>query len=340
MHRPLSQQTLVITGATSGIGLATAQQAAAAGARVLMVARDLAALDRQATLLRERYASGGATIAVAAADVARRDEVERAAQTAVAQFGGIDTWINNAGVAWVGSVIDDYDEARARRLVDTNFWGVVNGSLAAVAQMRRRGGTLINVGSMLSDRAVPLQSVYSAAKHAVKGFTDGLRQELRAAGVPIDVVLVKPASIATPLIEHAAHPPGRRPRLVSPLYTPDDVAAAMLRAAVQPVRDLHIGAAARAVGVIGAVAPELLDLASTDLVQRQWRHEPSDGSGGNLDTPSTDSHGRVYGDHPGQSARPSGTTRVESRLGPISQTAFAMLETPARVLRWVLNGRR
>jgi short-subunit dehydrogenase len=340
MHRPLSQQSIVITGASSGIGLATAQQAAAAGARVLMVARDLAALDREAQRLRERYASNGTVIAVAAADVARREDIDRAAQTAQAQFGGIDTWINNAGVAWVGSVIDDYDDAGARRLMETNFWGVVNGSLAAVEHMRRRGGTLINVGSMLSDRAVPLQTVYSAAKHAVKGFTDGLRQELRAAGVPIDVVLVKPASVATPLIEHAAHPPGRRPRLVSPLYTPEDVAMAMLRAAVQPVRDLHIGAAARAVGVLGAVAPDLLDLASSDLVQRQWRSEPSSGSGGNLDTPSVDSHGRTHGAHPGQTPRASNTTRLEAQFGPMSRTAIEMLETPARLLRWALRMRR
>jgi NAD(P)-dependent dehydrogenase (short-subunit alcohol dehydrogenase family) len=159
-----------------------------------------------------------------ACDVGQHEQVGHLADAAIARFGGFDTWINNAGVGLIASVLDAYDEAQARRLMDTNYWGMVHGSLVAVAHLRRKAGTLINVASITADHAVPLQTVYSASKHAVKGFTEGLRQELLAENSPMAVVVVKPACIATPLIEHVAHPPGRRPRLVSPQCDPMDAA--------------------------------------------------------------------------------------------------------------------
>jgi NAD(P)-dependent dehydrogenase (short-subunit alcohol dehydrogenase family) len=112
--------------------------------------------------------------------------------------GRIDTWVNNAGVSIYGR-IEEVPDADSRRLFDTNFWGVVNGSRIAAKIMKETGGgAIINVGSTLSDRAVPIQGMYSASKHAVKGFTDAFRMELESDDVPISVTLVKPAAIDTP----------------------------------------------------------------------------------------------------------------------------------------------
>ena len=128
--------------------------------------------------------------------------------------------------------IADVPLADARRLFETNYWGVVHGSLAAVAQLRERGGALINVGSVLSDTTMPLQGHYSASKHAVKGFTDALRIELAEEGAPVAVVLVKPSAIDTPYPEHAGNHLGVAPKHQAPVYAPDVVAAAILDAAV------------------------------------------------------------------------------------------------------------
>lgn len=307
MAKALNQQVIVITGASSGIGLATAEQAAQAGARLVITARDGEALQHIAQRLHQHH---GAAVLAVAADVAVREQVEAVADAALRHFGAIDTWVNNAGVGMVASLLDAYDEPSARRLMDTNYWGTVNGSLAAVARMRHGGGTLINLASVLADHAVPLQALYSASKHAVKGFSDGLRQELQAEHSPLEVVLVKPAFIASPLIEHAAHPPGRQPRQVSPLYAPADVARAILRAAQHPQRDVEVGGAAALHGMAAGLAPALLDLAAPMLVERQWRNKPSAGTSGNLFEPSRDSHGRTLGQHPGQRVYASAYNRL------------------------------
>lgn len=316
---PLAQQAIVVTGASSGIGLAMATQAAAAGARVAIVAREQAALDAIAQRLQQEHRT---PVLALAADVAVRDQVDAVARAVVERYGGFHTWINNAGVGLVGSVLDAWDEAQARRLMDTNYWGTVHGSLAAVAHLRRRGGTLVNVASIAADHAVPMQTAYSASKHAVKGFTDGLRQELLAEGAPVAVVLVKPAAIGSPLIEHVAHPPGRQPRLVSPLYDPRDAARAILRAAVHPQRDLEIGGVAGLSSVASAVSPGLMDLSAPVVAGRQWRDEASPGSAGNLFEPSRDSHGRVLGRHPGQRVMPALYNRA---LAPLQAAAPGML---------------
>jgi short-subunit dehydrogenase len=336
MAQPLSQQVIVITGASSGIGLATAEQAAMAGARLVITARDAQALQAIAQRLHTHH---GARVVPVAADVARREELEAVADAAMRHFGALHTWVNNAGVGMVASVLDAYDEPSARRLMDTNFWGMVNGSLAAVARMRRAGGTLINVASILGDHAVPLQTIYSASKHAVKGFTEGLRQELQAERSPMEVVLVKPACIATPLMEHAAHPPGRRPRLVSPLYAPGDAARAILHAARHPQRDVDVGGVAALYGVAAGLVPQWLDLAAPLLVERQWRDEPSPGTSGNLHTPSRDSHGRTLGHHPGQRVHASAYNRLSEPVQGLAGLVYGALAGGAWLLTQALRGR-
>ena len=217
-QKPLNRQVIVITGATSGIGLATAIMAAKAGASLVLAARSADGLQQAEA----RLAIGRRCISVVA-DVVERSDVGRIASAAIGQFGGFDTWVNNAGQTIYGR-LEDVDEEDSRALMDVNFWGTVNGSLVAVAHLKRRGGTLINVGSIGSDFAFPLQGMYSASKHAIRGFTDALRMELKHEGAPVNVTLIKPASIDTPLPQRARNYMDREPDLPPPVYRPREVA--------------------------------------------------------------------------------------------------------------------
>ncbi|HWE95288.1 MAG TPA: SDR family NAD(P)-dependent oxidoreductase [Tepidisphaeraceae bacterium] len=171
--KSLDQQVIVITGASSGIGLATAEAAAKKGAKLALAARSEQTMNDVVARIND---SGGEAIFVAC-DVADRAQVESVAKAAVARFGRIDTWVNNAGIAIYGR-LDEVTDEDSRRLFETNFWGVVNGSLAALPHLQENGGALINLGSEVSDAVVPLLGMYSASKHAVKGFTDSLRVEI------------------------------------------------------------------------------------------------------------------------------------------------------------------
>src|SRR3954470_12060295 len=158
--KPLKEQVIVITGASSGIGLATAESAAKQGAKLVLAARSGTTLEEIVGRIKN---TGGEAVAVTA-DVADRKQVQRIVDAAISQFGRIDTWINDAGVAIYGR-LEEVEEEDSRRLFDTNFWGVVNGSLAALPHLRFSNGALINIGSELSDAVVPLQGMYSASKH-------------------------------------------------------------------------------------------------------------------------------------------------------------------------------
>jgi len=181
--KPLQDQVVVITGATSGIGLATARMAAERGARLVLAARSEGALGQ---LVQEIEASGGTAVSVVA-DVAQEADSASIAAKAQEAFGGFDTWINNAGTGLYGRV-DSVSIEDMRKLFDVNFWGVVYGSREAARHLKQSGGgAIINLGSEVSERSVPLQGIYSASKHAIKGFTEALRMELEDAGAPISV---------------------------------------------------------------------------------------------------------------------------------------------------------
>src|SRR5690606_11241512 len=240
-HKPLDQQVIVITGASSGIGLCTALSAAEQGARVVLAARSLDVLEEAVATI---TSAGGQALA-AQCDVSRRTDVDAVARLAHQRFGGIDTWVNNAGVSIYGR-LEEVSEADSRRLFDVNFWGVVNGSLAAWPFLRASGGVLVNVGSEVSDAVIPLQGMYSASKHAVKGFTDALRvEEEHVAGSPVSIVLVQPTATDTPFPQHARNYMDQEPKLPTPLIDPSDVAAAILRAASQGGRATQVGAMSR-----------------------------------------------------------------------------------------------
>jgi NAD(P)-dependent dehydrogenase (short-subunit alcohol dehydrogenase family) len=277
---PVREQTIVITGASSGIGLVTARHAAHEGARVVLAARNEADLRRAVEEIRH---DGGRAIYVVS-DVADSQQVEALADRAIAEFGSIDTWVNNAAVSLYGRImevpVDDF-----RRQMDVNYWGQVYGCRAAVARMRERGGALVNVASALSDRAIPLQGNYCAAKHALKGFTDALRMELEEAGVPISVTLVKPASIDTPFFEKARTYLGVEPQPVPPVYAPEVVAEVILTAAEQPVREVIAGGSGAKLSAARFV-PRLADrYMERWTFDSQRTDKPLNGRGDNLYAP-------------------------------------------------------
>ncbi len=254
--RPLNQQVIVITGASSGIGLATARLAAARGARLCLAARNEDALRQITEDLNARYGEGCCVYCVA--DVSKEEDHRRIAQTAIEAFGHIDTWINNAGISIYGRMQQVPMEDQ-RRLFETNFWGVVHGSRVAVEHLGARGGAIINIGSTLSDRALPLQGMYSASKHAVKGFTDALRMEIEEQGLPIAVTLVKPGAIDTPYRQHAANYLETEPLNPPPVYAPSVAARAILYCAEHPTRDMFVGSGGKMMSAIGYYLPRVVD---------------------------------------------------------------------------------
>jgi short-subunit dehydrogenase len=314
--KPIDRQVMVITGASSGIGLATAIKAAAEGARVVLAARD----DEELAGIAEHIRARGGKAEHLAIDVADPEAVERLAERAMEVFGRIDTWVNNAGISIYGRLTQT-PLAEKRRLFDVDFWGVVHGCRAALPRLRAAGGTIINIGSVASERAVPLQGIYSAAKHAVKAYTDALRMELEAEGAPVVVTLLKPTSVATPITAHAANHLGVQPRLTGPLYSPEVVADAIVACAQRPHRDLFVGGAGRAFSLLETFAPRLADLyMERRLMARQRSARPPRGRD-SLYAPSGD-EGHARGLHSGRVRSSSAYTRFA--LHPVS-TAIAAL---------------
>jgi short-subunit dehydrogenase len=281
--KPISEQVIVITGASSGIGLATAREAAKRSARLVLAARNVESLGESADAL-------GGEVVVVEADVGRQEDVRHIAEMALSRFGYFDTWVNNAGVSIFGELVRT-PIADQRQVFETNYWGVVHGSLEAAKHLRSRGGAIVNLGSVVSDRSIPLQGAYAASKHAVKGFTDALRMELEHAGAPISVTLIKPSSTATLFTEHAMDLMDREAWLPPPIYAPELVAHAILRAAARPVRDIYVGGVGRLYPALDAVAPRLLDRLMERTMFKAQRGPGPAGRHDSLHAPSED--GRV-----------------------------------------------
>lgn len=268
-HKSLKDQVIVITGATSGIGLCTALLAAERGAEVVAIGRSTEVLNELVHLIN---GEGGRAHAIVL-DVADRYEVERAVSDVIALHGRIDTWVNNAGVAIYGR-LDEVTERDSRRLFETNFWGVVNGSVAVLPALRESKGVLINLGSELSEAVVPFQGMYSASKHAVKGFTDALRVEQELVDkIDVSVVLIQPTAVNTPYPQHARNYLHREPKLPTPLIEPHRVAEAILDAAEKGGRDVKIGAMSHIDTAMSNLLPRMADRMSAMQAKRQEHDE-------------------------------------------------------------------
>jgi short-subunit dehydrogenase len=283
MPAPLNEQVVVITGASSGIGRETAIHFGRSGATVVAAARNEVAL-RELTLEVER--AGGRALPVIC-DVADWEQVTDLAREALSVYGRIDTWVNNASVSIFG-LLEDMSIEEIERVMQVNFMGVVHGCKAVLPHMRQRGtGTIINVGSAVSYRAVPLQTPYASSKHAVKAFTDGLRMELEHENANINVTLIAPASINTPFFANARTKMGVRGRPIPPVLEPHLVAEAILSAAAQPKRDIFVGSTGKVMALGEAFSPAMVDrmMLSGDMIFRQQQADAPPAPHDNLFSP-------------------------------------------------------
>ena len=306
--KKLSDQVIVITGASSGIGLVTARMAAKRGARLILNARNADALERLCDEINQK----GEQAVPVAGDVGSFDDVHKIANEAIRRFGGFDTWVNNAGVSIYGRMLDQSLDDQ-RRLFDTNYWGVVHGSMVACAHLRNNGGALINIGSVLSDVAIPIQGTYCATKHAVKGYTDALRLELEEEGAPISVTLIKPSTIDTPYIDHAKNLMPVEPLNPPPVYAPEPVAEAILHCAEYPERDVIVGGAGKVLAEAGHYAPRMTDKVLASMMFDVQQSDRPNNRRDSLYAPSND--GKERGGYPGHVAESSIYTKA--RLHPV-----------------------
>lgn len=276
MSRLLRDQVIVITGASAGIGRETALMAAGRGAKLVLAARGEPGLSEVA----ERIRAGGGSVHVVPTDVSDPQQVDRLAREAVEHFGRIDTWINNAGIGAYATV-EQMTPEEFDRIVRVDLLGPIFGCRAALPHMRAAGGgTIINVGSGLSDRAMPLVSAYCAAKAGLKGFTDALRLELMREQAPIHVTLVLPSAVKTAFFEHARSKMGVKPKPIAPVYAPGVVAEAILFAAEHPRRDVYAGGGSKLLSVIERISPALLDwymVHNGKMFKAQQSRQPDNG---------------------------------------------------------------
>lgn len=253
--RSLEGRVIVITGASAGIGRATAIEAARRGARVCLIARASEGLEEA----RDEVAAAGGDAIAAAVDVADAEGVFAAAATCEQTLGPIDVWINNAMATVFGKVVDVSPQEIAR-VTDVTYLGTVHGTMAALRAMRGRNrGTIVQVGSALAYRGIPLQAAYCAAKHAVKGFTDSLRSELIHDRSAIRLTEVHLPAIDTPQFDWARSHADGDPRPVAPVFAVEKAAAAILHAAVHPKRDYWLGLPVPMIVLGQMLAPGLLD---------------------------------------------------------------------------------
>lgn len=326
--RRVRDQVIVITGASSGIGLLTAREAARRGARVVLAARNARDLERAVEDIR---LLGGDAIAVPT-DVTDYAQVERLARSTVDAYGRIDTWINNAGVSLYGT-FDDVPLDEFRRVVDVDFFGSVHGARAALPYLEETGGALICVGSTLSDRGVPLQGAYCAAKHAIKGWLDSLRVELMRQGSRVRVTLIKPSSMNTPLFGKARTYLGVEPRPIAPVYSPELAAHAILHAAESAERDLFVGGWGNVLSVAERISPRVVDwyLERTAFAAQRTARPKSADAPANLFAP-LDRDGGAYGPFADEAKTRSGYQRVVEHSAAASLAAAAALGLGALAL--------
>jgi NAD(P)-dependent dehydrogenase (short-subunit alcohol dehydrogenase family) len=251
----LDGKRAVVTGGSSGVGRAIARAFAHAGADVALVARGEEGLEAAAGEVRQR----GREALVLPLDVADADAVMRAADQVVARWGAIDIWVNCAMVA-VFSPISEMTPQEFRRVTEVNYLGFVHGTLAALRHMRPRDqGVIIQIGSALAYRSIPLQSAYCASKAAIRGFTDSLRSELIHERSSVAVTMLQLPAVNTPQFEVVRNRLPHHPQPVPPIYEPEVIASAAVLAALRPKREMWIGWSAMRAILGQRLVPGFLD---------------------------------------------------------------------------------
>ncbi|MGN6546106.1 MAG: SDR family oxidoreductase [Aureliella sp.] len=287
--RELKESTIVLTGASSGIGRAAALSFAPHGVNLVLAARRREALEEVAKEC-ERL---GARAIVVPTDVTDAQAVERLAEAAAADFGRIDVWINNAGIGTVGEFTETPIEAHDQ-VVRTNLLGYMHGAYAALPYFKReRAGVLINVNSLGGWVPAPFAVSYTASKFGLRGYSEALRGELES-WPDIHVCDIFPAFIDTPGIRHAGNYTGRQLKPLPPLYDPFDVAEAMVSLVESPRPAVTVGQSATAARLAHFLAPGLFRWAMNRMTRMYLRRaRPIASSDGNLFAPSADT--RIYG---------------------------------------------
>jgi short-subunit dehydrogenase len=262
--RLIAGKTYVITGASSGFGRGVALAAGRNHANVVLAARRADVLEQVAAQIR---AAGGSALVIPT-DVSKPEDVDRLGRAALAQFGRIDVWINDAAVGTIGRFADIPVSDHAR-VIDVNVKGVIYGSHAALTQFRAQGyGTLINIGSVESKVPLAYHASYSASKHAILGLDGALNQELRLAGEKrIKVVTVMPWAADTPFWQHAGNYSGRSPRMIL-MDGPDKVVDAITWMSIHPRKRISVGWKAEAVAVADHIVPGLSEHLAGNIVHK------------------------------------------------------------------------
>ena len=293
---------VVITGASSGIGRAAAHRFARIGRPLALIARGAEALDAT----RREIAALGIQALAFPLDMADDAAVEAAASRVEAELGPIGVWVNNAMVNVWGEFLD-IPEAEFRRVTEIGYFGYVNGTRAALRRMKPRDeGSIVQVGSMISYVAAPLQSAYSGVKHAVRGFTEAVRAELMHEGSRVRIGMVLPASINTPFYDTA----GNRmregvPRPVPPVYQPELVAEAIRHMAERGGREIFVGGVAEAAAMARSLAPALTNQAlPLTYTAQQAGTAPAEARSGNVFQPMPGDRG-IHGRFGAQALRVS-----------------------------------
>jgi NAD(P)-dependent dehydrogenase (short-subunit alcohol dehydrogenase family) len=312
--KPLNQQVIVVTGASSGLGRAVARLAGRRGAKVVVTARTSEALD---ACVREIEAFGSEALAVPG-DCTVQDEVAQVVERAVDRFGRIDTYVANA-IVTVYAETYRYEPDELRRIMDVNFFGQVYGYWAALPHLRESKGTFLSVQSALAYRGIPLQGGYCASKAALRNFFESARVELMKDKSGVDISVVHPAAINTPQFDRDRQKIGKQPQPVPPIYQPEPFADAVLHCCEHPIRELPIGWGAQKLMWGQKLSPRAGDLM---LLRMGWKGQHT-GEDKPLDSPDN-----LFGTLPGD---PGAHGRFDA------QSRNSTLWTSLRLRRWLVG---
>jgi short-subunit dehydrogenase len=328
MPRNLDQAVVVITGATSGIGRATALRFAEGGSSLVLVSRQEDALREIVAQCEEQ---GVQAIGVQA-DVAGASAVDAIGQRAVERFGRVDVWVNNASVTMFGK-FDEVPLEDFRRVLDINVFGYIHGARTALALFKKQGqGVLVDVASVVATMPQPYTSAYTMSKHAVRALGMSIRQELALEGAKdIHVCTVLPASMDTPIFQHAANYTGQQPKPMAPVYDPDEVAQTIVRMAEHPKREVYVGTAGHLVDVAMKLAPGMTERVAATMTHRDHF----------TDKPEPPTTGNLYEPMPGWNEVRGGWREEGADAAPVPRLALAVsAAVPALLLARKVQQRR